>query len=66
MYKKKKKILNQKLNQWLKTYEMNFINKKTNKEKVLNFVLRLIRSWKAKKAPKISSEHFSFFPKFLT
>ena len=46
---KKKKILNQKLNQWLKTYEMNFINKKTNKEKVLNFVPRLGRSWRAKK-----------------
>ena len=32
----KKKISNQKSNQWLKTYKMNFINKKTNKEKVLN------------------------------
>ena len=62
---KKKKILNQKLNQWLKTYEMNFINKKTNKEKVLNFVLRLSRSWRAKAAPKLSSEYFSFFAKFL-
>ena len=49
--------LNQKLNQWLKTYEMNFINKKTNKEKVLNVVLRLGRSWRAKKAPKLSSEY---------
>ena len=27
----KKKISNQKSNQWLKTYKMNFINKKTNK-----------------------------------
>ena len=29
---------------------MNFINKKTNKEKVLEFVLTLDRSWMAKKA----------------
>ena len=49
--------LNQKLNQWLKTYEMNFINRKTNKEKVLNFVLRFGRSWRAKKTPKLSSEY---------
>ena len=26
---------------WLKTYKINFINKKTSKEKVLNFVLTL-------------------------
>ena len=39
---------------------MNFINKKTNKEKVLNFVLRLGRSWRAKKAPKLSSEYLVF------
>ena len=62
----KKKISNQKLNQWLKTYEMNFINKKTNKEKVLNFVLRLGRSWRTKKGPKFSAEYFSFLVKFLT
>ena len=62
----KKKVSNQKLNQWLKTYDMNFINKKINKEKVLNFVLRLGRSWRAKKAPKLSSEYFSFLAKFLT
>ena len=61
----KKKISNQKLNQWLKTYEMNFINKKTNKEKVLKFVLSLGRSWRGKKAPKLSSEYFSFLAKFL-
>ena len=36
---------------------MNFINKKTNKQKVLNFVLTLKRSWRAKKAPKLSSEY---------
>ena len=39
---------------------MNFLNKKTNKEKVLNFVLRLGRSWRAKKAPKLSSEYLIF------
>ena len=39
-----------KSNEWLKTYKMNFINKKTNKEKVINFVLTLGRSWRAKKA----------------
>ena len=44
---------------------MNFINKKTNKEKVLKFVLRLGRSWRAKKAPKFSAEYFSFLAKFL-
>ena len=59
----KKKISNQKLNQWLKTYEMNFINKKTNKEKALNFVIRLGRSWRAKKAPKRFSEYLSFLGK---
>ena len=42
------------------------INKKTNKEKVLNFVLRLGRSWRAEKAPKLSSEYLSFLAKFLT
>ena len=62
----KKKISNQKLNQWLKTYEVNFINKKTNKERMLNFLLRLGRSWRARKPPKLSSEYFSFLAKFLT
>ena len=52
---------NQILNQWLKTYEMNFINKKTNKEKVLNFVLWLGRSWRAKKAPKLFAEYLVSF-----
>ena len=37
----KKKILNQKSNQWLKTY----------------FVLTLGSSWRAKNAPKLSSEY---------
>ena len=36
---------------------MNFINKKRNKQKELNFALTLKRSWKAKKAPKLSSEY---------
>ena len=45
---------------------MNFINKKTNKEKVLNFVLTLGRSWRARKAPKLSSEYLNFLAKFLT
>ena len=62
----KKKISNQKSNQWLKTYKMNFINKKTNKEKVLNFVLTFGRSWRAEKAPKLSSEYLNFLAKFLT
>ena len=31
---------------------MNFINKKINKQKVLNFALTLGRSWRAKKASK--------------
>ena len=34
---------------------MNFINYKTNKQKMLNIVLTLDRSWRAKNAPK----HFS-------
>ena len=42
---------------------MNFIHQKTNKEKLLNFVLRLGRSWRTNKAPKfsfkISNEHFN-------
>ena len=44
---------------------MNLINKKTNKQKVLNFVLTLGRSWRAKKAPKLSSEYLNFLAKFL-
>ena len=50
----------------MKSYKMNFINKKSNKQKVLNFVLTLGRSWRAKKAPKLSSEHLNFLAKFLT
>ena len=45
---------------------MNFINKKTNKGKVLNFVLTLDRRWGAEKAPKLSSEYLNFLAKFLT
>ena len=45
---------------------MNFINKKANNEKVLDFVLRLGRSFRAKKAPKLSSEYLNFPAKFLT
>ena len=36
----------------MKTYEINFINKKTNKEKVLNFVLRLGKELNGKKGSK--------------
>ena len=60
----KKKISNQKSNECLKTYKMNFINKKTNKQKVLNLVLTLGRSWRAKKAPKLSSDYLNFLAKF--
>ena len=35
---------------------MNFINYKTNKQKVLNFVLTLGWSWRAKNAPKLELE----------
>ena len=45
---------------------MNFITNKTNKEKVLNFVLTLGKNWRAKKAPKLSSEYLNFLAKFLT
>ena len=62
----KKKMSNQKSNHWLKTYKMNFINKKTNKGKVLNFVLTLGRRWGTEKAPKLSSEYLNFLAKFLT
>ena len=36
---------------------MNFINYKKNKQKVLNFVLTLDGSWRAKDAPKPSSKY---------
>ena len=52
-----KQTSNQKLNQWLKTYKMNFIYYKTNKQKVLNFVLTLDRSWRAKNALKLLSKY---------
>ena len=45
---------------------MNFINKKANKEKVLNFVLTLGRSWTVKKSPKPSSEYLNFLAELLT
>ena len=36
----KRKTSTQKLKRWLKTYKMNFLNQKTNKQyQVLNFVL---------------------------
>ena len=46
--------------------KMNFIKKKTNNRMMLNFVVTLGRSWRAKKAPKISSGYFNFLAKFLT
>ena len=55
--KSHKQTSNQKLNQWLKTYKMNFIYYKTNKQKVLNFVLTLDRSWRAKNALKLLSKY---------
>ena len=36
---------------------MNFINKTTNKQKKLNFLLTLGRIWKAKPALKLSSKY---------
>ena len=45
---------------------MNFIDKKTKKKKVVNFVLTLARSWRAKKAPNLSSEYLNFLATFLT
>ena len=36
---------------------MNFINQKTNKQKVLNFVLPLGRNWSTKNGPKLSSKY---------
>ena len=45
---------------------MNFLNEKKNKEKMLNFVLTLGKSWRAEKAPKLSSEYLNFFVKLLT
>ena len=58
-------ISNQTLNQRFKTYKMNFVNKKTNKQKVLNFVLTLGKSWRAKKAPNFFSEYLNLL-EFLT
>ena len=44
---------------------MNFVNKKANKEKVLNFVLIIGRGWRAKKSPKLPSEYLNFLAKLL-
>ena len=44
-------------NQWLKNCNMNFINYKTNKQKVLNLGLILDRSWRARNAPNLSSKY---------
>ena len=52
----RKKISNQKVNQWLKTYKMNFVNWKTNKLKVLNFKPTSYGSWRVKNAPKLFSK----------
>ena len=51
----KTKISSQKIKP-MKTYKMNFINKK-NKQKVLNFALTLYGSWRVKKTSKTSSEY---------
>ena len=48
----KKKNSNQKLSQLSKIYKINFINQKTNKQKVLNFVLKSDESLRVKNAPK--------------
>ena len=53
----KKKTSNQKLHQSLKTCKMNFINQKTNEQKVLNLVLTIDRRWRRKNAPKLSSKY---------
>ena len=58
----KRTISNQKSNQWLKTYKMNFINKKTNKQMVLNVVLTTGRKGlESKKGPK----PFLYDPPFI-
>ena len=52
-------------NQRMKTYKMNFVNKKTKKQKVLNFVLTFGKGWRSKKAPKLSSGYLNLL-EFLT
>ena len=52
-----KKFSNEKLNQVLKIYKMNFINQKSNKKKVLNFVLRSNGSLRVKNALKLFSKY---------
>ena len=56
---KEPNISNQTSNQRFKTYKMNFVNKKTNKQKVLNFVLTFGKSWRVKKAHKLSSGYLN-------
>ena len=51
------KNLNQKLNQLLKIYKMNFTSWKTNKQKVQNFVLPSDESLRAKSAFKLFSKY---------
>ena len=53
----RKKFSNHKLNQLLKIYKMNFINQKSNKKKVLNFVLRSNGSLRVKNALKPFSKY---------
>ena len=53
----RKKFSNHKLNQLLKIYKMNFINQKSNKKKVLNFVLRSNGSLRVKNAIKPFSKY---------
>ena len=53
----RKKFSNHKLNKLLKIYKMNFINQKSNKKKVLNFVLRSNGSLRVKNALKPFSKY---------
>ena len=53
----RKKFSNHKLNQLLKIYKMNFINQKSNKKKVLNFVVRSNGSLRVKNALKPFSKY---------
>ena len=62
---KEPNISNQTSNQRFKTYKMNFVNKKTNKQKVLNFVLTFGKSWRVKKVHKLSSGYLNLL-EFLT
>ena len=57
LYEKKKKKSNQKLNQLLKIYKMNFTIWKTNNQKVQNLVLSSDGNLRAKNALKPFSEY---------